>query len=78
MVRRRVPESDAEDIVQSALTEALAARTAPDEPEAMRKWIWGIARNKIADFYRRTRREAAGELPDVAIDPEQDEIELLR
>jgi DNA-directed RNA polymerase specialized sigma24 family protein len=78
MVKRRVPESDAEDIVQSALTEALASRNAPDDPEAMRKWVWGIARNKIADFYRRNRRETAGELPDVPVDPENDDVDLLR
>ncbi len=57
MVRRRVPESDAEDIVQSSLAEALAAERAPAEMDALRRFVWGIARHKVADFYRRARRE---------------------
>ncbi len=60
MVRRRVPERDVEDVVQSTLVEALAATTKPNEPEAMRKWIWGIARNKVADYHRRSKRETVG------------------
>jgi DNA-directed RNA polymerase specialized sigma24 family protein len=57
MVRKRVPEHDAEDIVQSAFAEALAAPGAPHDADALRRFIWGIARHKVADFYRRARRE---------------------
>ncbi len=57
MVRRRVPESEAEDIVQSSLAEALASERAPGEMDALRRFVWGIARHKVADFYRRARRE---------------------
>ncbi|HEX7665566.1 MAG TPA: sigma factor, partial [Polyangiaceae bacterium] len=60
MVRRRVPDRDVEDVVQSTLVEALASATKPNEPEAMRKWIWGIARNKVADYHRRAKRETVG------------------
>jgi DNA-directed RNA polymerase specialized sigma24 family protein len=57
-VRSRVPSADAEDVVQSVLADALIAEGAPhDDAEALRRWLYGVARNKIADFYRRTRRE---------------------
>jgi DNA-directed RNA polymerase specialized sigma24 family protein len=65
MVRRRVPPGEVDDIVQSTLTEALASSSAPDEPEALRKWIWGIARHKVVDYHRKAKREVAGMLPDV-------------
>jgi RNA polymerase sigma factor (sigma-70 family) len=57
MARKRVPAHEVEDIVQSALTEAIGSPHRPAEPEAARKWIWGIARNKVADYHRRARRE---------------------
>jgi RNA polymerase sigma factor (sigma-70 family) len=57
MVRKRVPERDVEDVVQSTLVEAISSATKPEDPEAMRKWIWGIARNKVADYHRRAKRE---------------------
>jgi len=57
-VRSRVPAGDAEDVVQSVLADALVAQTAPeDDAEALRRWLFGVARNKIADFYRKTKRE---------------------
>lgn len=56
-VRSRVPGTDADDVVQSVLADALAAEGAPGDAESLRKWVFGVARNKIADFYRRTRRE---------------------
>ncbi len=67
MVRKRVPERDVEDLVQSTLVEALSSATKPEEPEAMRKWIWGIARNKVADYHRRAKRETF-DVPEVGSD----------
>jgi RNA polymerase sigma factor (sigma-70 family) len=80
MVKRRVPDSDVEDIVQSALAEAIASPNAPkDDPEALRRWIWGVARHKVVDFHRRARREEMGDPPEVAVDgaPHSDR-DLLR
>lgn len=67
MVRRRVPSSEVDDIVQSTFTEALVSKTAPDEPDALRRWIFGVARNKVVDFHRRTKREAppSEDMPEV-------------
>lgn len=65
-VRTRVPAADADDVVQSVLADALASDGAPDDAEALRKWLFGVARNKIADFYRRNRREQPAEIEDDA------------
>jgi RNA polymerase sigma factor (sigma-70 family) len=81
MVKKRVPESDVEDIVQSALAEAVASPSAPkDDPEALRRWIWGVARHKVVDFHRRARREEmGGDVPEVPVEgaPHSDR-DLLR
>ena len=69
IVSRRVPGQDAEDIVQSVLCDALAAE-APGE--AIPKWLFGIARNKVADFHRRSKREDHG---DVDVPVESNAIE---
>jgi len=64
IVRKRVPERDVEDIVQATLTEALSP-SAPKEDAALQRWLIGVARNKIADRYRRGAKESF-EVPDVA------------
>ena len=61
MVRRRVPEAEVDDIVQAAFTEALSSETAPDDPDALRRWIFGVARNKVVDFHRRAKRTTPAE-----------------
>lgn len=86
MVRKRVPAGDADDVVQAALTEAVASNNRPADPEGARKWIWGVARNKIADYHRHARRETAGldadtrteSLPPSTSESLQAERELLR
>lgn len=78
MVRKRVPESEVEDIVQSALAEAFESPHAPKEPDALRRWIFGVAKNKVVDFHRRAGRETF-ELPDVPDAPApHTEADLLR
>lgn len=64
MVRKRVPESEVEDIVQAALTEAIESPHAPTESEPLRRWIFGVAKNKVVDYHRRAGR-LSYELPDV-------------
>src|SRR5262245_24500106 len=78
MVRRRVPESDAEDIVQSTLAEALCARNAPEEMDGLRRFVWGIARHKVADFYRRARREKLADAEVATAEAPHAEEDLLR
>ena len=53
MVRKRVPESEVEDIVQATLTEAITSPNAPSESDALRRWIFGVAKNKVVDYPRR-------------------------
>ncbi len=56
-VRARVPVNEVDDIVQSALAEALAAERAPDDDDGVVAWVHGIARHKVVDWFRRARRE---------------------
>jgi len=78
MVRKRVPESEVEDIVQSTLTEALESPHAPKDSESLRRWIFGVAKNKVVDYHRRAGRELH-EVPEVAGAPApHDEADLLR
>jgi DNA-directed RNA polymerase specialized sigma24 family protein len=78
MVRKRVPEAEVEDIVQSALAEAFESKGAPTDPESLRKWIFGVAKNKVVDYHRRAGRETF-EVPEVAGRPAPHaEADLLR
>ncbi|MDB4946511.1 MAG: hypothetical protein JWP97_6045 [Labilithrix sp.] len=78
MVRRRVPESEVEDIVQTALAEAFESPHAPTDPESLRRWIFGVAKNKVVDYHRRAGRESF-DVPDVAGAPAPHaEADLLR
>lgn len=83
IVRRHVPASDVDDIVQSALADAVASTDAPEEPEALRRWLSGVVKHKIADFHRRhhRRRELAlDEAPPFESSelPSHEERDLLR
>ena len=79
MVRKRVPESEVEDIVQQALAEAIESPHAPtDSSESLRRWIFGVAKNKVVDYHRRAGRESF-DLPDVEGTPAPHvEADLLR
>ena len=78
-VRRRVPASDAEDVVQIVLCDALAAERVPTEREELRKWLIGIARHKVADFHRKASRERPSEPPEQEVQPAPIEVrEMVR
>jgi len=78
MVRKRVPEAEVEDIVQTALAEALESPHAPQDSESLRRWIFGVAKNKVVDYHRRAGRESF-DMPDVAGTPAPHvEADLLR
>ena len=68
-VRRRVPGVDVDDVVQTVLCDALAAKGRPEDPAELRRWLVGIARHKVADHHRRSAREAASELPELPAPP---------
>ncbi len=82
MVRKRVPPSEVDDIVPSTLAEAVASPEAPADKDALRRWLSGVARHKVADFHRRRRREvaldSAPELPGGSTPHPVEERDLLR
>jgi DNA-directed RNA polymerase specialized sigma24 family protein len=65
MVKKRVPESEVEDIVQATMTDAFTSPHAPPDAESFRRWIFGVAKNKVVDYHRRAGRETF-EMPEVA------------
>jgi DNA-directed RNA polymerase specialized sigma24 family protein len=78
-VKKRVAESDVEDVVQTVLVEALASESVPEERTELRKWLTGVARHKIADHHRRAGRERPEEIPDLESPPSPiEERELAR
>lgn len=66
-VAARLGPDDVHDVVQSTLTEALAAKNAPETEEELTKWLFGIARNEIADHFRKRRREVPADPDDVDV-----------
>ncbi len=65
LIRRKIAAPDAEDVLQATLADALAAAHVPDDATELRRWVFGVARNKIADYYRAGRREIPHEPPDL-------------
>ena len=59
-VRRRVRGDDAEDVVQATLADVLSAARVPEDAEEFRRFVFGVARNKVFDHFRRQRRESEG------------------
>jgi len=56
-VRRRVPASEVDDIVQTVLVDALTASSPPEDEGAFRRWLMGVARHKVADHHRSKKRQ---------------------
>jgi RNA polymerase sigma factor (sigma-70 family) len=59
-VRRRVRGDEAEDVVQATLADVLSAAAVPEEPEEFRRFVFGVARNKVFDHFRRQKRQTEG------------------
>ena len=59
-VRRRVRGDEAEDVVQATLADVLSSASVPEEPEEFRRFVFGVARNKVFDHFRRQKRQSAG------------------
>ena len=55
-IRAKIPPHDVDDVVQSTLADALTAAAPPLEESALDRWLNGIARHKVADYYRNHRR----------------------
>lgn len=63
--RAGIPTSNVDDICQDVLL-AVARnidqyKHSVERSGSMRRWMWGIARHKIADFWERASRQAGGE-----------------
>ncbi len=57
-IRRRVPErEDAEDILQDVFYEFTENTRLMKPIEQIASWLFGVARNKIADLYRKQKPE---------------------
>ena len=69
-VRRRVRGDEAEDVVQATLADVLSAAAVPEAPEEFRRFVFGVARNKVFDHFRRQKRQAEGLGDDDALAPE--------
>lgn len=65
-VRFRISNpADADDVLQEAYTAAAKGFAALKDGESIKAWLIGIARNKCADYFRRTYREQNVPLADV-------------
>ena len=64
-VRGRVPgEQDAEDVLQDVFLKIHQEACSVKNPDKAQAWVYRIARNAVADFYRsRGRRQLAAEVP---------------
>jgi RNA polymerase sigma factor (sigma-70 family) len=76
-VRRRVPESHIDDVVQTVLVSALEAPQLPQTESELRRWLTGVAKHKIADLHRKSGREQPTELPDIETSPPPIEERLM-
>jgi DNA-directed RNA polymerase specialized sigma24 family protein len=65
MIATKMAAADAEDVLQATLTDAVAAADAPASAHEIRKWVFGIARHKIADHHRKASRyDLSGSVPE--------------
>ena len=68
-IRRRVPDAgEAEDILQDVFYEFVAAYRLPESIEQVGAWLFGVARNRIIDRFRKNREQP---LPEIAGEDEE-------
>lgn len=80
-VRRRVRSEEADDVVQATLADVLSAAQVPEEPEEFRRFVFGVARHKVFDHFRRQKRrqaEGVDELEAAAPEPPLSARDILR
>lgn len=76
-VRKRVPASEVDDVVQTVFCDALAAQRRPEDASELTRWLIGIAKHKVADLHRRAKREPMVEAPEMAAGPDSLEARSL-
>jgi RNA polymerase sigma-70 factor (ECF subfamily) len=74
---RRVGAATAEDLVQETLIAVHSRRATYDPGQPLTAWVYGIARYKLIDEFRRERRRASVPLEDAEELFAQDESEAL-
>ncbi len=63
-IRKRIPDpQDAEDILQDVFYELVEAYRMMKPIEQVTAWLFRVARNRIADLFRRRKREALSNGP---------------
>ncbi|MGC4093744.1 MAG: sigma factor [Polyangiaceae bacterium] len=72
-VRRRVRGDEADDVVQATWADVLQAASVPADAEQFRRFVFGVARHKVYDHFRRRARE----VPDGASVEQQQAPEAL-
>lgn len=77
---RRLDEAAAEDAVQESLMAIHKRRATYDPSQPFTAWVYGIARYKLVDEYRRRRRQASVPLDDshALFAPEETEAMMAR
>jgi DNA-directed RNA polymerase specialized sigma24 family protein len=76
-VRRRVPASDVEDVVQNVFCDAIASADRPRDPKMLPRWLVGIAKHKVADWHRKAGRERPADLSNLGQQPPPFEARAL-
>jgi RNA polymerase sigma factor (sigma-70 family) len=74
-IRRRVPDpSDAEDIVQEVFYELVEANRLLMPIEHVTGWLFRVARNRIADLFRKKKPESFSDTAGARNDDDDDEL----
>jgi RNA polymerase sigma factor (sigma-70 family) len=73
-IRRRVPDSaDADDLLQEVFSELVEAARLPGSIEQIGAWLFRVARNRIADLFRRRSRDGIA-VATSAVEADDDEM----